>query len=209
MHSSPKFWTKVYFGDDYDFNELFAPKRYKATCDFPSCYFWKEQLQRYPNAKVILTVRDPESWYSSCKDTIFRLIPGHPETPLGLKISRFFRWGYFGGFIELSNLLKAEALFENQIGKDACVKHFADHNQRVITECPKDKLLVFDISEGWEPLCRFLDKPIPPIPFPHVNDTEEFLSYLNFFDKLGYVVLAALVAAAALVIGWLVSIHLQ
>jgi hypothetical protein len=197
---TPTFWTKAYFNEPYDFEEIFAPKQYRATCDFPSCYFWKEQLRKYPDAKVILTVRDPESWYYSCMDTIFRLMSSHPEAPLGLEVCKFFGIGPSSGFIELEKLLAAEATHDQQIGKEACIKLYLDHNIRVKNECPKEKLLVYEVSEGWEPLCKFLDKPIPDVPFPHVNDTFEFQRYLQGYNMFGYYLFVGIIILLAIAV---------
>jgi hypothetical protein len=68
------FWTRAYNKQKYDFDEVFLSNKVRATCDFPSCYFWKEQMTKYPNAKVILTVRNPEKWYQSCMEVCKLLI---------------------------------------------------------------------------------------------------------------------------------------
>lgn len=76
-------------------------------------------------------------------------------------------------------------------------KVFEAWNNSIIAECPKDKLLVFDVKEGWEPLCKFLGKPVPNLSFPHVNDTKEFQRIMTVMNIFGYVIASAGVAAVA------------
>ncbi len=75
------FWWRVANKKTYDFDEVFASKGkvFTAGVDVPSALFWKEQLVRYPNAKVILNIRDPEKWYKSFHDTILQTIPGSSQ----------------------------------------------------------------------------------------------------------------------------------
>jgi hypothetical protein len=92
-YSQADFWRRAYRGEKVDFDEVFGPHQVRASCDFPSAYLWKEQLKKYPDAKVILTVRDPEKWYESCMKTIFMMMPGNPNAPLGVKIVNFLGLG--------------------------------------------------------------------------------------------------------------------
>ncbi len=63
---------------------------------------------------------------------------------------------------------------------------YNDWHQQVIEKCPKDKLLVFDVKEGWEPLCKFLGKPIPDVPFPNTNDTEQMKKLHKILNLVGW-----------------------
>ena len=82
------FWNKKFDKDpSVNLRDLLESRGYTATCDFPSCNFYKEQMEIYPDAKVILTVRDPEAWYKSCEDTIFRHQPTRPATAVGVKVA--------------------------------------------------------------------------------------------------------------------------
>jgi len=141
-----------------DFTKIFS--EYNATCDWPACSFYKEQFKRYPDAKVILTLRDPEKWYKSCLETIYELT--HVlKFPLSfnsaLKLSDKFVWmGTFKGRFK---------------DKDYAISVYQKHVEEVQQTIPKEKLLLFDVASGWKPLCEFLSEPIPDVPFPHVNDT--------------------------------------
>ncbi len=75
---------------------------------------------------------------------------------------------------EMTQKVITRDTMNNDWSKENVISSFKRHNQHVIDTCPKDKLLVFEVSQGWAPLCEFLDVPIPDVPFPHVNDTAEF-----------------------------------
>lgn len=182
------FWIRVADGQPYDFDEVFVcdggKVKYTATVDFPSAKYWKEQLDRYPNAKVILTSRDPEKWYKSAMETIFSTMNGCPTQPFGFKVLNFFQLGPVKG--EFITKVIARDTLAHDWSKDGLIRRYKAAVDRVMKECPKEKLLVFDVAEGWEPLCKFLGKPIPKEPFPHVNDAAEMKVRLARFNMLGW-----------------------
>jgi len=182
------FWVKVVNKEKYDFDEVFRIKSkvYKASCDFPSSIFWKEQLERYPDAKVLLTVRAPEKWYKSCSDTIFYVLPRGPFSNLGIRISL-----HLMGISNMNEKVFRD-FFHNNWNKENLIKCYNDHNAKVIAECPKDKLLVYEMGQGWEPICKFLNKPIPNVPFPNVNDTKHFQRGMLVLSVVGYTLLVLL-----------------
>ena len=129
---------------------------FRATTDWPGAYFWRELTTAHPKAKVILTVRDPERWYDSIRATIFAL----PDEQLSGVAREISRTRTFGG--RLTDRAHCQAVF-------------ARHNQAVQETIPLDRLLVFEVKEGWEPLCAFLDVPVPEDePFPRVNEAATF-----------------------------------
>ncbi len=132
---------------------------YAACVDAPSCFVWRELMQQYPDAKVVLTVRDPERWFTSFEG-LYRTTRW--ARPLGLVSKQIRR------FVELT-----EAIIERELGAvdhDANIETFERHNEAVQAEVPADNLLVFNVAEGWAPLCEFLEMPIPSEPFPHLNE---------------------------------------
>lgn len=157
-------WQAAGEGKALDWDELFAG--YHATVDWPACAFYEQLMQAYPAAKVLLNVRDPEKWYESALNTIFPRSGPERGSPLGPDDSSFPRmvdtiiWqGAFGGrFMDKQHAL---TIFE---------RHIQEVKQRV----PAERLLVFDVKEGWAPLCAFLDVPVPATPFPRLNDTAAF-----------------------------------
>jgi len=172
------FWERVYSKGKYSWKELFD--KYQATTDNPTCEFWEEILKEYPNSKIILTTRNPESWLKSCRETIF--YPRH-NPPFGI---RFLK--------KLPFLWRMETFFDNMhkmfgtdFSDEALIKIFNNWNKQVEEKCPKEKLLKFEVKEGWKPLCDFLEKDIPNVNFPNVNDSNEFRSMLNALNVFGYV----------------------
>jgi len=167
-------WNNAYLEKPVDWNFIF--KNYKAIVDFPGSMYYKELAKHYPEAKVILTIRDPENWYKSALKTIFSFDPGAKlklKMLLKLPFSRKAR-----------NLLKVVTLNDKSIwnkffeGKfkdhDYAVSKFNSHIEEVKQTIPENRLLVFEVKDGWEPLCDFLNLPIPNIPFPNTNAGEDF-----------------------------------
>jgi hypothetical protein len=175
-----------------DWKTLF--ESYEATVDFPACVYYRELLQEFPDAKVILNVRDPERWYQS-----FLTLQ---ETTDRFRVFRFVpRARRFLNFVDL--LLGK--VFECPRDHDTCITVFNRHNQEVQEHVPRERLLVFRVQEGWGPLCKFLGCELPEgIPFPHLNEGKETFEalvrerlYGPWLRKLPFAVGA--VALAALV----------
>jgi hypothetical protein len=173
------FWKTLDETGDTDWDALYA--NYDATVDFP-CYPWyKEHMKRYPDAKVILTVRDFESWYKSVTNTV---LTAGPQTP-GEKIKmmgklltssrarqvvgviKFFKFKFF--------TKEFEGQFEDKAYAEAKWNAHIEEVKRVV---PKEKLLIYDVRDGWKPLCEFLGVPEPPEPLPHLNKKENFKEML-------------------------------
>lgn len=130
-----------------------------AGVDAPLCFFWESLIERYPNAKVVLTVRDPERWYRSFRALIMTNIK---SSWMGLFSTRNRHLGKFARVMGRR--------FFPSLEHDAAIAAFERHNARVREVVPADRLLVMDVKEGWAPLCRFLDVPEPDEPFPHLNE---------------------------------------
>jgi hypothetical protein len=165
-------WEAAADGEPVNWDAVFAG--YEASVDWPGAAFWRELTAYYPAAKVILTVRDPERWYDSVRQTIFQLFGGGTESPLAeealrripgiAKMHAFNRklvWN--GPFLQ--------GRFED---RDFAMRAFELHNATVRREVPSDRLLVFDVLDGWQPLCDFLGVDAPDEEFPHLNDAEAF-----------------------------------
>lgn len=158
------FWNRAADGEPVDWDELYGS--YRATVDWPGCYFYAELADRYPRAKVILTTRDPERWYNSMCETIFALLSSMGDESAGAIADDFpMRFAY---------LLIAQKTFNFDYSKDNAIAIFERHNARVQQSIPAERLLVFDVAQGWEPLCAFLGVPVPAEPFPRSNDRLEF-----------------------------------
>jgi len=128
---------------------------YRAITGWPGGYFWRELTAAHPRAKVILTVRDPERWYDSIRATIFAL-PDEQRTAV-------------------SRELNTRAFNDRLTDRAHCQAVFTRHNQVVQETVPPERLLVFEVKDGWEPLCAFLDVPVPEdASFPRVNEAATF-----------------------------------
>lgn len=180
------FWIRLANGDKVNFKDIFEKKGYKASVDTPCSSFWREQLEQYPGAKVVLTVRDPEKWFKSWNDTIYSVISDSPNGTLLANIALLFL-----NMRPFHKLVIEKRIFKGSYSKENTIKCFNEHNEQVKKECPKDKLLVFEVSQGWEPLCKFLGKPVPDVPFPHLNDSNEFKKAVLVINIIGGVIVTA------------------
>ncbi|XP_039263672.1 uncharacterized protein LOC120339579 [Styela clava] len=153
--------------------EMFT-KMYKnidAVSDLPACVYWQNLHEAFPNSKIILTTRkSEEAWTKSWNEQaasingskLFQIQCAF--TPTGRKYARF-----------LKETMKAT--FEcSPTSFDVIPRHddilrnkYREHNMAVQQKTPNEKLLVFNLSDGWKPLCNFLDKDVPDVPFPHSN----------------------------------------
>ncbi len=155
-------WSRAASGELPDWDEIFDG--FVATVDWPACNFWRELVAHYPDAKVILSVRDPDAWATSMDKTIFDtwrhpVGPDHPSYELRKMTCDLIMEGNFGGEID---------------DKAHVLEVYRAHNDAVKREVPPEKLLIYNVSEGWEPLCTFLDVPVPDVEFPHTNTTAAF-----------------------------------
>lgn len=173
------FWHDVSQGKHVDWEEVF--EGFEACVDWPSCTFFAELHKRYPESKVILTIRDPERWYRSTRETIFSLSTGVPVWMQWLiprirkivdMVDNLIWNGTFGGRFE--DREHAISVFQNNI----------DRAKKVIAP---DKLLVFQATDGWEPLCTFLDVPVPQGPYPHANEAAKLKTIVRVVRILRWV----------------------
>lgn len=150
-------WLDVVRGEP-DWEAVFSG--FESTTDYPACTYWRELAAFYPNAKVILSVRDADSWFDSVSETIFS--PTMQGSLAGSPIEAMMKGVIF-------------AAFGDRVGDRAFMTEwFTRRNQTVIDSLPPERLLVFSPKQGWAPLCKFLGVPVPAAPFPRVNSREEF-----------------------------------
>ncbi len=152
-------WRAAARGEGVDWDAAFAG--YRSAVDWPAAYFWRQLSATYPDAKILLTVRSAESWYESMSNTILKVLESSTDPDsLGL---RMVGEGVFGG--RLGDRAHAIAVYER-------------NNAEVEAALPRERLLTYHLGDGWRPLCRFLDKPIPDVAFPRTNSVEEFKSFM-------------------------------
>ena len=156
-------WEKVADGQPQDWDEAFAG--YRSQIDWPGARVWRELAGHYPDAKVILTVRDPDEWYDSMSATVIPFIEGRGTYPDA----------HANGISTMAYKLITEQVFDGRWKDRAhAIAVFNAHIAEVQRTIPKDRLLTFDVRSGWEPLCAFLDVPIPAISFPRLNSSKQF-----------------------------------
>jgi len=155
-------WEGAAEGKPTDWKGFLAP--YGAGVDWPICHFWRELAGVFPDAKFILTERDPEAWYKSISQTIIAAMTRKVESPDPIRQAQ----------ANMGKLIVAEQTFGGRYDKDHVLAVYRRHNQEVKDTLPRSRLLVTDSPEGWGPLCEFLGVPVPAVPFPKTNSTEEF-----------------------------------
>lgn len=157
-------WTAAARGEPVNWDVLL--KGYQAAVDWPSCHFWRDLALHYPKAKVLLTARDPEKWFASFSDTILKVLTSPP--PEGDLDAAMVAVGQMAGYVV------GDQTFSRNYDKAHILKVYNDHNETVRRTIPPERLLEYDVSQGWEPLCRFLGVPVPDVEFPRTNSREDF-----------------------------------
>lgn len=148
-------WKRIYAG-------------YNSAVDWPTACFFRELSAAYPSAKFVLTERDPERWADSFGATIYTLLAGRDQAPPEMR-----------AWLQMAGDVIARTGFPPGLDKDGLVQAFVAHNEAVRAAIPADRLLVYAVRQGWEPLCDFLDVPVPDEPFPRTNDRGEFWDRVN------------------------------
>lgn len=158
-------WCEAFDQPSFDWTQLFQD--YQATVDWPSTACYQALMQFYPEAKVILTVRDPEAWYTSAYNTIYQ-DQLHPEM-----------WVENNWPLEVDEMVKKlvwQGTFDGQFeDKAEAMTVFQRHNEEVQRIVPAERLLVYEVTQGWDPLCEFLNVPVPDQPFPRTNTRQAYL----------------------------------
>jgi len=181
-------WSDIYNG-------------YGACLDFPSCNYYKELMKEYPDAKVILTVRDADSWMKSWNalnrevlDSItFKFFSKIPGTSF-----------YIQKKIHNEAILGPRGMFKGHKSEKNIKNEFIKWNQSVIDYVPKDRLLVYEIKDGWEPLCNFLNIPVPDISFFHKNKTKNMGHMSRFIGSMFTISILSIIVVIFLLIYFLI-----
>ncbi|CDH52622.1 hypothetical protein RO3G_13878 [Lichtheimia corymbifera JMRC:FSU:9682] len=154
----PADWDKAYEG-------------YDAAVDWPTASFVEPLLKKYPDAKWILTDRDPDNWYESVKNTIHQAAVLRTPEEIAAMPEHRRRALNMAKTVVMDGALADRERFSDE---DAIKAYFNNHNEWVKKTIPADRLLVMQLGEGWDRLCEFLGKPVPDVPYPRANSTETF-----------------------------------
>ena len=179
-------WEKIYSG-------------YGACLDFPSCNYYQELMEAYPDAKVILTVRDDESWIKSwnvlnnqiLKSFTFKFLAKIPNTSF-----------YLQKQIHNEMILGIRGAFQGAKSDEERKNKFNEWNQSVIDYVPKDRLLVYQVKEGWSPICNLLNVPIPDMPFPYLNKTKNMGHMSRFINSMFILIILTIISIILSSVFW-------
>jgi hypothetical protein len=143
-------WDAIYDGFD-------------SAVDWPTAAFFRELADAYPQAKFILTHRTPQTWAESFSETIQLAIAGRDKAPPSHQ-----------AWLAMAQGVITRTGFPEGLSREQLIEHFIAHNEAVKAAIPAGRLLVYQVKEGWEPLCAFLGAPVPDEPFPRTNGRAEF-----------------------------------
>jgi hypothetical protein len=151
-------WTDAIDGRPVDWSAVLH--KYRSIVDWPGSSFWRELSAANPDALVLLSVRDPEAWYRSASNTIFLTFDNLPPemAPWMDAVRRLLRERFSDRFDDPTAMMDA----------------FVRHNDEVRAGVPASRLLEWTVADGWEPICERLGLPVPAVPFPVTNSTDDF-----------------------------------
>jgi len=147
--------------DRPDWNAIY--RGFESAVDWPTACFFRELAKAYPAAKFVLTLRDPDKWADSFAATIYKLLAERDQGPPDKK-----------AWLDMAARVIARTGFPPGLGQEALRQAFVAHNEAVKATIPADRLLVYEVKDGWGPLCEFLDVALPGEPFPKTNHRAEF-----------------------------------
>ncbi len=158
------YWQAAARGSPPDWDQAFAG--YASSVDWPSVCFWREITAHYGDAKIIHTHRPEDAWLRSLHASIHPILQNRESVEPGHRRD----------LLEMSHELVADQVFGGRMGEaDHALSVYRAHDADIRAAFTPDRLLVFDVAEGWQKLCRFLHVAVPDMPFPFVNRSQEFL----------------------------------
>ena len=157
-------WQAVAASRPVVWDDVFAG--YRSQVDWPGAHPWRELAIAYPQSKVILFVRPEAAWWTSFSATIGALFDAPDQVPLPphLRTMRDV----------VIEMVQVQTFGCPSTDREGVLAAYRRRTEEACAAIPAERLLVFDVAEGWAPLCRFLDVPVPDVPFPRLNSTEQF-----------------------------------
>jgi Sulfotransferase domain len=156
-------WEAAARGEQVDWDRVF--QGYRSQVDFPGARYWRELARHYPAAKVILTIRDPDEWFDSVQATIVPFLTARGTHPSP----------HVNAIAEMGYQTVAVQVFQNRMAdRGHATRVIRDHVTEVQATIRADRLLTFDLRDGWPPLCAFLGVGVPDMPFPMTNSSKAF-----------------------------------
>lgn len=157
-------WVDAFAGKPVDWDTMYAG--YNAQVDWPGAHFWREAAAAFPDAKVIHSVRPEDAWWKSFSKTIGKLSVTYPSMPLPPHIADMLTANFQG--------VRRDTFKGDPLDHDLAIAAFRKRTEDVKAAIPPERLLVFNVAEGWGPLCAFLGVAVPDVPFPHMNLRADF-----------------------------------
>ena len=157
------FWQAAARGETMNWDQVFAG--YRASVDWPSAYYWRELAEHFSDAKIILSVRPADGWFKSVHATIYPRMMSYPQQEPGPQRDR----------LEMGHEIVVQGTFGGKLDdREHAIGVFKDHIAEVQRTISLERLLTYEVGTGWEPLCTFLNVPVPEAPYPRRNSPEEF-----------------------------------
>lgn len=164
------YWTRIAAGEAVDWQEVFAP--WQATVDWPAASKWRELVVAFPDAPVLLNVRDFDGWYKSVENTILAVKLAARAGALEQDANREQPAPELWGVIET---LIWEGDFQGRFEDREWVRRMYDERiEEIRATVPAERLTVWDVGDGWQPLADMLGVDAPAQPFPRLHDTNDF-----------------------------------
>lgn len=157
------YWQQAVDGETVDWQQVFGD--YVAAVDEPTGQLWEPISQAYPDALIILSVRDPDAWWQSANATIMEVKRQPPPA------EDKDRNAWYDMIMNLYDQFYPQGVDEPEAAKAA----FRAHIACVKSTVPSERLLVWEAKDGWAPICQALNLPVPDEPFPYSNTREEFI----------------------------------
>jgi hypothetical protein len=166
------FWVKIADGEPVDWQEVFEP--WEATVDWPAASRWRELIDVFPEAPVLLNIREFDGFYESCKNTILAVKLAAQRGEVKQDTNREMPAPELWGVIEK---LIWQGDFQGRFEDREWVRQmYYDRIEEIKDTVPSERLTVWKLGDGWGPLCEMLGVDEPDEPFPHLHDTNEFRS---------------------------------
>tara|TARA_R110002096_G_scaffold74746_3_gene176932 strand:- start:8588 stop:9208 length:621 start_codon:yes stop_codon:yes gene_type:complete len=148
-------WRAIASGEKPDWDHVFSG--FGATVDWPGASYWRELSRHFPKAKIVLSIRDADSWYDSMDNTILPILRNSDDMEsIGIKVI-------------------SERVFAGKINdREHMIDVFNKNIAEIQAAFGTDRLLTYQLGSGWEPLCQFLGCEIPDEPYPFGNSSEQF-----------------------------------
>jgi hypothetical protein len=148
-------WRALARGAAPDWESLL--EGYRSCMDWPSAYYWRDLIAFYPEARVIHTDRSAESWWQSIENSFLKMPRDRVDPD------------------SLGEVLIGAKVFGGRLSeRDHAIAVYEAHRRDVLATVPRERLLVHQLGDGWEPLCRHLSVAVPERPYPSRNSSAEF-----------------------------------